>query len=502
MYTINLIYGVSYTRNNQLAWDKSEDLPHKTVTVNERFNTHMQVVKVPRASLGDVSPAKVVGVEIIDYYNGNEDFRYFYFVNGYRREAAELVEFSLTPDYFHTYLNLNDEITGNLARTNLDSVTAKQAIRSHKQAAGIVTDYTGNLPTYNKLATSNKYYVCTLLAAQNAVIATINKEAVYATQLGQIVVQNQRKTKYVTVNNSNNSLTDLPAKPLRILAVPSELAETIANNNVSDLFTYYLANDKGEERTEVISIDVRKSGTTISYNKVCDPAKVCRVGTMFDNVEIKNNVRFTNDFPKVRFNINVNLYTFALFLEYGDENLDITRGFEIDVNTNETGLYYAQHGVSDAIQKVGGVVGAISGVVTGSAAIATGQYVQGATSFANSAMSVAKMIGESTERKNLITATAGNNVGYLNIFSPWGGLALVEYDTINTGEIREEIGTVGFNFFNAKTTVTLNEVSVVEYNYIEFSRVELPQGIPPDAYTDIEAVFLNGFFIKRYEKAS
>ena len=488
MYTINLIYGVSYTRNNQLVWDKSEDLPHKTVMANERFDTHMQAVKVPRASLGEVSPAKVVGVEIIDYYNGGEDFRYFYFVNGYRREAAELVEFSLTPDYFHTYLNLSDEITGNLTRTNLESVTAKQAIRSHKQAAGIVTDYTGNLPTYNKLVSNTTFYLCALLAVNSTIVSVISKATIDVAQLGQVALEYQAVVKYDT----------LPAKPLRLLAIPVELGQTIHSNNTSSAHT--LENSAGA-KTEVYGIDVRKSGATISYNKVCDPAKVHRVGTMFDNVEIKNNVRFTNDFPKARFNVNVNLYTFALFLEYGDENLDITRGFEIDVNTDETGLYYAQHGVSDAIQKVGGVVGAISGVVTGGAAIATGQYVQGATSFANSAMSVAKMIGESAERKNLITATAGNNVGYLNIFSPWGGLALVEYDTINSGEIREEIGTVGFNFFNAKTTVTLGEVSASEYNYIEFSRVELPQGIPPDAYTDIEAVFLNGLFVKRYEKA-
>ena len=114
-YQGDLIYGITYTRNNQIIFPTNlTGVKKVTINCEGKFFTYQRTIQAYLLEFSSVTSAKnIVGIRVVP----TGDKEYYYFVTGFAFVAPNVVEFNIEPDYFHTYLN-NTGCKLSLLKTN------------------------------------------------------------------------------------------------------------------------------------------------------------------------------------------------------------------------------------------------------------------------------------------------------------------------------------------------------------------------------------------------
>lgn len=501
-YQIDLIYGITYTRNNQIIFPANLNGVKKvTINCEGKFFTYQKTMQVYWTAFSDVAYAKdIVGARIVPA-NGEE---FFYFVTGFAFVAPNVVEFNIEPDYFHTYLN-GYGCKMSLLKTNHEPAVKQAKTAFHREPKTVIQTRQGY---HYPLTPENRYYVAATLALDETAVINVLQVvenpslALARNDAGLLSYATKYVRKIITTDSDGNkkeSEVSYSAKLLRTFIFPASLVNTIAAST-GEFIKYYVVKkmpDGNESRAEVV-----QSGnqTTIYQVPTEHQTRELRVGTEFDNVSIKHNFTIAGIYESASVKVFIDLVTIGAYLFSGDTQLDILRGFEIDTNASATAQYKAQQGISDAIQKVGGIAGAVGSVGAGVAAAATGNYLQAGLSITSGATQFANTIARDIEREKRVTANAGGNVGIANLSGDWHGIAYVTYGTIEGyGAIPNEIANYGYSIDGSVYTIANFQSEIKERTFFLAQIVyDFNTSIPAPAAAELEQTFLSGIFINPF----
>ena len=95
-YQVDLIYDITYTRNNQIVFPTNlTGVKKVTINCDGKFFTYQRTIRAYWSAFSDVAYAKnIVGARVIPD-NGEE---FYYFVTGFAFVAPNVVEFNIEPD--------------------------------------------------------------------------------------------------------------------------------------------------------------------------------------------------------------------------------------------------------------------------------------------------------------------------------------------------------------------------------------------------------------------
>ena len=429
-YQVDLIYHITYTRNNQIVFPTNlTGVKKVTINCEGKFFTYQRTIQAYLLEFASVTSAKnIVGVRVVP--EGDKD--YYYFVTGFAFVAPGVVEFNIEPDYFHTYLN-NAGCKLSLLKTNHEPAINNSICAFYREPKTVLQD---RMPLFKALTPENKYYVAGTLALDESAVINVLLTSEFPTLalarndagLLSYTVKYVRKI-FTTDAEGNPQASEViyNAKLLRTFIFPASLVNYIAAGVETSIKFYVVKKtpDGTETRSEVVQSG--NQNTTFDIDTTNYLYKDLRVGTQFDNVSIKHNylIRGKGNLAHVR--VFVDLDTIGAYLFSGDTQLDILRGFELDTNASATAQYKAQQGISDAIQKVGGIAGAVGSIGAGVAAAGMGNYLQAGLSITSGATQFAGTLARDIEREKRVTANAGGNVGVANLSGDWHGLSCAIY---------------------------------------------------------------------------
>ena len=168
-YTFNLIYGVNYSRNNQVVFPENlAGVSMITQTCTGNFFTYQNTL---RAVISDITAQttlkSIVGARVLPNNEANEE--YYYFVTGYNVIAPNVVEFTITPDYFHTYLN-DGGCAMSLLKTNYEPVINAARYAFYREPKNVSQEF---LPVFQKLTPENDYYVVSTFALEDKRVVNV-----------------------------------------------------------------------------------------------------------------------------------------------------------------------------------------------------------------------------------------------------------------------------------------------------------------------------------------
>lgn len=490
-YQVDLIYDITYTRNNQIVFPTNlTGVKKVTINCEGKFFTYQRTIQAYLLEFAGVTSAKnIVGIRVVP----TGDKEYYYFVTGFAFVAPGVVEFNIEPDYFHTYLN-NSGIKIYLAKTNYAKALrlANFASASEPHTANPCRE-----TRFTKLLTGKYYYPAVTLAVQDKGVITglINhKGTLQPGADDDLILWSQENAPFITKLNESGTTT-YNVKPLRLFIIPAELIP----ESVAKLPTATSTIESGEDQYPILRCDSEIKSFSYAYTTgVDDLASKFRIGTAYDNIDVAHNFTFNDETNPILFSVRTAFNVPSFILRIGDKEIDITRGFEVDITASEYAQYKSQQQVSDAIQKVGAVTGFISSIGTSVVAGAMGNYLQAGTGLANGITSFAGKLAADYERAGKVTANAGGNVGFDNLLSEWGGLAVAKDFCLDSENVLREIGIFGYSVNNFAYELKFNEITTTN-TFFTGTKVEfLNMGIPAPAATELEQTFISGIFISPF----
>ena len=499
-YTFNLIYGVNYSRNNQVVFPENlAGVSMITQTCTGNFFTYQNTL---RAVISDITAQttlkSIVGARVLPNNEANEE--YYYFVTGYNVIAPNVVEFTITPDYFHTYLN-NGGCAMSLLKTNYEPVINAARYAFYREPKNVSQEF---LPVFQKLTPENNYYVVATFALEDKRVVNVIFNYIYPILKNAIAKAAQlsfavKYTEKIIIGETQTETT-YNAKVLRTFIFPSSLVDTIVTEGVSDTFKYYIT-ERTPDGTEYTSEVIPGGNKTTNFNidTVNFKENDLRIGTQFDNISIKHNFLKWGKSNNIKVKIFIDLDTIGAYLFCGDTQLDILRGFELETNASDTAQYKAQQGISDAIQKVAGVAGAVGSIGAGVAAAGMGNYLQAGLSITNGATQLASTLTRDIEQEKRVTANAGGHVGVANLSGDWHGISFAAYFTLDETAMKQEIELYGYTIPGDLCSVVSfrNEIKKRTFFLAQYV-YDFNMSIPTPAATELEQTFMNGIFIRPF----
>ena len=503
-YQVDLIYDITYTRNNQIIFPTNlTGVKKVTINCEGKFFTYQRTIKAYLLEFADVTSAKnIVGIRVVP--TGDEE--YYYFVMGFAFVAPGVVEFNIEPDYFHTYLN-NTGCKLSLLKTNHEPAINNSVRAFYREPKTVLQDRS---PLFKALTPENKYYVAGTLALDETAVINVLltsefpelKAARNDAGLLSYTVKYVRKI-FTTDEHGNPQESEVSynAKLLRTFIFPASLVNYIAAGATESPYVKYYVVEKmpggDETRSEVVQSG--NQNTTFDIDTTNYLYKELRVGTQFDNVSLKHNFLIRGKGSVARVRVFIDLVTMGAYLFSGDTQLDILRGFELDTNASATAQYKAQQGISDAIQKVGGIAGAVGSIGAGVAAAGMGSYLQAGLSITSGATQFAGTLARDIEREKRVTANAGGNVGVANLSGDWHGLSCAIYSVLDELAIKNELELYGNTFSGDIYSIASfkNEITKRTF-FLAQSVYDFTASIPAPAATELEQTFISGIFISPF----
>lgn len=501
-YQVDLIYGITYTRNNQIIFPTNlTGVKKVTINCDGKFFAYQRTIQAYLLEFADVTSAKnIVGVRVVP----TGDKEYYYFVTGFAFVANGVVEFTIEPDYFHTYLNR----TGckiSLLKTNHEPAINNSICAFYREPKTVSQD---SSPLFKALTPENKYYVAGTLALDESAVINVLLTSEFPTLalarndagLLSYTVKYVRKI-FTTDENGDPQVSEASynAKLLRTFIFPASLVNYIAAGVETSIKFYVVekAPDGTETRSEVVQSG--NQNTTFEIDTTNYLYKELRVGTQFDNVNLKHNFLIKGKASVARIRVFIDLVTIGAYLFSGDTQLDILRGFELDTNASATAQYKAQQGISDAIQKVGGIAGAVGSIGAGVAAAGMGNYLQAGLSITSGATQFAGTLARDIEREKRVTANAGGNVGVANLSGDWHGLSCAIYSVLDEPAIKNELELYGNTLSGDIYSIASfkNEITKRTF-FLAQSVYDFTVGIPAPAAAELEQTFISGIFISPF----
>lgn len=501
-YTFNLIYGLTYTRNNQVVFPENfTGVKIVTQTCSGNFFTFQRTLRAVITDIITKTPLKtIVGARVLP--NDGTDDEYYYFINGYTVIAPNVVEFNIEPDYFHTYLKLNDFLRLHIERTNIGSVYSDttaffKPVTAPRQDQDPVVIKSITTPLTNKGYYERYAAVLYALGSERTIYvisrtpdATAQPDTLYN------LIKATKITGTPIVPNSQPFEKNI--KALRAFWLPRQLATILINagDDVQNECVWYGTGDK-----DYIRVVANYYGKVIAeYSDVVnlpDKAKYYTVGTLADNISVKANYHEKDQVPKVKVNLKLDTNSCSILLRIGEREIDCTRGFEYDCNVDEYVQQLSQVGISNAIQKVGNVAAAAGSVGAGIAAANTGNFLQAALNITSGLTALGKQLSADYELKNKVTATSGNNIGTICWAAPYYGIAVLEYSAYDENEVNNYTNLFGAEVNGYEYDLYLN--SITARVFIQARKVEfLNMGIPAPAAVELEQTFISGIFISPF----
>lgn len=491
-YQVDLIYDITYTRNNQIIFPANLTRVKKvTINCEGKFFTYQRTIQAYLLEFSSVTSAKnIVGVRVVP----TGDKEYYYFITGFAFVAPGVVEFNIEPDYFHTYAQ-NAGAKMYLTKTNygaaLRSATFASASEPHTANPCRETRFT-------KLLTGKNYYPAVTLAIQDKGVLTGLIDFKGVLQPGDdndLISWAQETAPFITKLNESATVT-YNVKPLRLFIIPEELIP----ETVSMLPTATSSIESGEDRYNILRCDSEIKSFSYSYSIGTDDlTSKFRIGTAYDNIDVAHNFTFNGETEPLLFSVRTSFNVPSFTLRVGDKEVDITRDFEVDITASEYAQYKSQQQVSDAIQKVGAITGFVSSIGTSIVAGAMGNYLQAGAGLANGITSFAGKVAADYERAGKVTANAGGNVGFDNLLGEWGGLAIAKDFCLDSENVLNETTLFGYAANNFPYTIDKFSVISNTNTFFSVSKIEfLNVGIPAPAATELEQTFINGIFISPF----
>ena len=503
-YQVDLIYDITYTRNNQIIFPANlTGVKKVTINCEGKFFTYQRTIRAYWSVFSEVAHTKnIVGARVIPD-NGEE---FYYFVTGFAFVAPNVVEFNIEPDYFHTYLN-NAGCKLSLLKTNHEPAINNSVCAFYREPKTVLQD---RMPLFKVLTPENKYYVAGTLALDETTVLNVLLTSKFPSltaarnDAGLLSYTVKYERDIITTDAEGNpqvSKVSYNAKLLRTFIFPESLVQYIAASaGESPYVKYYVVEkmpDGDETRLQVVQNGNQNTMFDIDITNFL--YKELRVGTQFDNISIKHNFLIRGKAGVATIRVFVDLDTIGAYLFSGDTQLDILRGFELDTNASATAQYKAQQGISDAIQKVGGIAGAVGSIGAGVAAAGMGNYLQAGLSITSGATQFAGTLARDIEREKRVTANAGGNVGVANLSGDWHGLSCAIYSVLDELAIKNELELYGNTFSGDIYSVTSfkNEITKRTF-FLAQSVYDFTASIPAPAATELEQTFISGIFISPF----
>ena len=501
-YQVDLIYDITYTRNNQIVFPTNlTGIKKVTINCEGKFFTYQRTIRAYWSAFSEVAHTKnIVGARVIP--DSGEEF--YYFVTGFAFVAPNVIEFNIEPDYFHTYLN-NTGCKLSLLKTNHEPAINNSVRAFYREPKTVSQEQS---PLFKALTPENKYYVAGTLALDESAVINVLLTSEFPTLalarndagLLSYTVKYVRKI-FTTDEHGDPQESEViyNAKLLRTFIFPASLVNYIAAGVGTSIKFYVVekAPDGTETRSEVVQSG--NQNTTFEIDTTNYLYKELRVGTQFDNVSLKHNFLIKGKASVARIRVFIDLVTIGAYLFSGDTQLDILRGFELDTNASATAQYKAQQGISDAIQKVGGIAGAVGSIGAGVAAAGMGNYLQAGLSITSGATQFAGTLARDIEREKRVTANAGGNVGVANLSGDWHGLSCAIYSVLDEPAIKNELELYGNTLSGDIYSIASfkNEITKRTF-FLAQSVYDFTVSIPAPAATELEQTFISGIFISPF----
>ena len=500
-YQVDLIYDITYTRNNQIVFPANlTGVKKVTINCDGKFFTYQRTIRAYWSAFSEVAHTKnIVGARVIP--DSGEEF--YYFVTGFAFVAPGVVEFTIEPDYFPPYLN-NSSIKIYLTKTNYAKALrlANFASASEPHTANPCRE-----TRFTKLLTDNHYYPVMTFAVEDKGVmgGLIDKKGTLMGGDGDdddgLIKWSYDEAPFATkliVTESNNTKT-YNIKPLRLFMLPAELIpETIKKLPTAVAKIDFSVNGGSIKYPFLLGTSEIKSFSYAYTFGIDDLVSKFRIGTAYDNIDVAHNFTFNGETNPLLFSVRTAFNVPSITLRIGDKEVDITRGFEVDITASNYAQYKSQQQVSDAIQKIGAVTGFVSSVGTSIVAGAMGNYLQAGAGLANGITSFAGKLAADYEQAGKVTANAGGNVGFDNLLSEWGGLAVAKDFCLDSENVLHEIGIFGYSVNNFAYELKVNEITTTK-TFFTATKVEfLNMGIPAPAATELEQTFISGIFISPF----
>ena len=501
-YQVDLIYDITYTRNNQIVFPANlTGVKKVTINCEGKFFTYQRTIQAYLLEFADVTSAKnIVGIRVVP----TGDKEYYYFVTGFAFVAPNVVEFNIEPDYFHTYLN-NAGCKISLLKTNHEPVINNSIRAFYREPKTVSQD---RIHLFKALTPENKYYVAGTLALDESAVINVLLTSEFPTlalarnDAGLLSYTVKYEREIITTDAEGNpkvSKVSYNAKLLRTFIFPASLVNYIAAGVETSIKVYVVEKspDGAETRSEVVQSG--NQNTMFDIDTANFLYKELRVGTQFDNVSIKHNFLIKGKASVASIRVFIDLVTMGAYLFSGDTQLDILRGFELDTNASATAQYKAQQGISDAIQKVGGIAGAVGSIGAGVAAAGMGNYLQAGLSITSGATQFAGTLARDIEREKRVTANAGGNVGVANLSGDWHGISCAIYSVLDELAIKNELELYGNTFSGDIYSIASfkNEITKRTF-FLAQSVYDFTASIPAPAATELEQTFISGIFISPF----
>ena len=500
-YQVDLIYGITYTRNNQIIFPTNlTGVKKVTINCEGKFFTYQRTIRAYLLEFADVTSAKnIVGIRVVP--TGDE--AYYYFVTGFAFVAPGVVEFNIEPDYFHTYLKLSKSLRLHIERTNIksvysDTVAFFKPVTTPRQDQNPVVIKSITTPITDT-GNYDRYSAVLYALGSERTIFVVAREPDRTSQPD--AMYNLIKATKITGTHiePNSQSFEKNIKALRAFWLPRQLATILINagDDVQDEYVWY--NDGNKDKS--ISVVANYYGKIIAeYSETVnlpDKTKYYTIGTVADNISVKSNYLEKDQVPKVKVNLKLDTNSCSILLRVGEREIDCTRGFEYDCNVDEYAQQLSQVGISNAIQKVSNAAAAAGSVGAGIAAANTGNFLQAALNITSGLTAFGKQLSTDYELKNKVTATSGNNIGTTCWAPPYFGIAVLEYSTYDESEVTNFTNLFGAEVNGYEYDLYLN--TITSRTFIQARKVEfLNMGIPAPAAVELEQTFINGIFISPF----
>lgn len=510
-YTVNFIYGVTYTRNNQIIFPQDlAGVKIITQTCAGNFFTYQRTLRAKLSDITSKTPLKeVVGARVLP--NNSTDDEFFYFINGYTIIASNVVEFNIEPDHFHTYL-FSGTYNPNSTATVRGILEQSTLISGWNYPFGNITDngvenlgvYLPTRPSQNTLPkytplVKNSYMVVAMVAIENDIFVfatrTTSREGVYS-YAGNYRLYNTAWLYTGLDSEGNKTYSKMGAyKVLRMFFIPSEFIDLSLETSTGYITTSNATPPFVEGMAVTFLTRAYSKNYELNYNETA-LEKYITVGTALTSIQISN---FTGD-KKLTVSVSA-LENITIFLKIGKELLNITSDFEIDNSgQNEYALYVAQHKTSESIKTIGSVFRGAAQVTSGVAQLTQGNIIGGVSNVASGSFGIAEEIVAREEKKHEITASAGTNVGGYNISTDLYGFGITVYDAEDSLRAKAVNTVYGYYIGGEINEITLLNMRInvnsefFKFKYTRFTNVS----IPATAANELETLFNTGIFIRKF----
>lgn len=506
-YTIKILHNCTYTRQNQVVFGEGDAAPifGDTYEVSGRFSPHMGSVKVPQSVLRGMSPASMCALVIVD--NDDDKFEYWYFVTGWQRLTVATLEIYLEPDTFHTYLFKNTgaltkkktKITGLLEQTT--ALGAEWKIPFNQKSLDTLTG--ARFLTADIVMQNNTRYYQPVGDWSNVVFIWLTSEGNHLTTYCNATPfpLSQARTQYVDLLNSTefksiSTGTDgLTFKFMRVFIVP----KSILNIDFTKAFEYSfhtkdITADNGIKAYGLTGESAELKVDFNYYKSACESKTY--IGTAYTLIPFNGTVG--EKFAYLRFSFVDEVF---ITLRVGDRIEDITNDFEVNANGNTYEQYIAQHKTTNAIKSSTSLFSGVAQATSGAAQLAVGNIVGGASNLISGVTAPITDYFAREEKRREPNATAGNNLGFGNIWHEVKGFGFTTDNCIDGEEKRNLNNLYGAYFGAEDNTLYIDSTSFTKNEFFKFKfcRIDgLP--MPASAKTELETLFTNGIFIRPYSQ--